>query len=115
MLKVTLQPTDKTQSTSYFPPYFQDKNRLAKIQLMFSKIETMYQEHAKTYHFPGYAFGIMLDGKLIHTGSGGYTDIQKKIPATHQSMFRIASVTKSFTAMAILKLRDQGKLNLDDY
>ena len=55
-----------------------------------------------------------MDGRLVYSGSGGYADIKKKIPATSQSMFRIASMTKSFTAMATLKLRDEGKLRLDD-
>src|SRR5579871_2335164 len=116
MSKVISQPICSSEKfkAEYFPPYFQDKHRLLNLQSIFNKIDEMYQTYAKTHHLPGYAFGIMLDGKLIHTGSGGYTDIQQKIPATCQSMFRIASVTKSFTAMAILKLRDQGKLRLDD-
>jgi CubicO group peptidase (beta-lactamase class C family) len=56
----------------------------------------------------------MVDGKLVHTGGLGYTDVTAKIPVTSKSDFRIASMTKSLTAMAILKLRDEGKLKLDD-
>ena len=41
-------------------------------------------------------------------------DIENELPATTTSAFRIASMTKSFTAMAIMKLRDEGKLSLDD-
>ncbi|HEY8968313.1 MAG TPA: serine hydrolase, partial [Puia sp.] len=59
-------------------------------------------------------YGIVADGRLIHTGSFGYANIAQKIPATAQSVYRIASMTKSFTAMAILSLRDAGKLDLDD-
>src|SRR6202023_1605842 len=77
-------------------------------------IDSIYKQYAEKNHFPGYAFGIMVDGQLIYTGSGGYTDIKKHTPVTPQSLFRIASMTKSFTAMAILKLRDEGKLKLDD-
>jgi CubicO group peptidase (beta-lactamase class C family) len=55
-----------------------------------------------------------VDGKLIHTFNTGYSNLNKKIAATPQTCFRIASMTKSFTAMAILKLRDEGKLKLDD-
>lgn len=100
--------------TLYLPPSFNDPNRLEKVQALFPIVNKMYQEYAKENHFPGYAFGIMLDGQLIYSGSGGYLDINKKIPVNAQSMFRIASITKSFTAMAILKLRDEGKLKLDD-
>jgi CubicO group peptidase (beta-lactamase class C family) len=52
--------------------------------------------------------------RLVYAGNYGYTDIEKKIRVTSQSLFRVASMSKSFTAMAILKLRDEGKLNLDD-
>ena len=41
-------------------------------------------------------------------------DLERKISTTMKSLFRIASMTKSFTAMAIVKLRDDGKLRLDD-
>ncbi|MBS3922737.1 MAG: beta-lactamase family protein [Nitrosarchaeum sp.] len=99
---------------SYFPPSFEDSDRLAKIQALFPEIDTMYREYAEKNHFPGYAYGILLDGQLVSSGSRGFIDLDKKIPATSKSMFRIASLTKSFTAMAILKLRDEGKLKLDD-
>lgn len=105
---------DNLSQQNYLPPVFADSHRLAKMQTFFPTIDEIYKEAAEKNHFPGYAFGIMVDGKLVHSGSGGYTDIDKKIPATTRSMFRIASMTKSFTAMAILKLRDEGKLKLDD-
>jgi CubicO group peptidase (beta-lactamase class C family) len=102
------------QQTSYQPPVFNDPDRLKRIEVLFPAVEKIYKEYAESNHFPGYTFGIMLDGKLVFSGSGGYADIYKKIPATTKSMFRIASMSKSFTAMAILKLRDEGKLKLDD-
>lgn len=101
-------------NTSYQPPVFTDASRLQKIESYFPIVEKIYKAYAEKNHFPGYAFGIVLDGKLVYSGSGGYTDIDKKIPATTTSMFRIASMSKSFTSMAILKLRDEGKLKLDD-
>ncbi|HSN60569.1 MAG TPA: serine hydrolase domain-containing protein, partial [Ferruginibacter sp.] len=72
------------------------------------------KKHATDNHIPGIAFGIVVDGQLLYKNSYGYTDIEKKIPVTSASLFRIASMSKSFTCMAILKLRDEGKLNLDD-
>ena len=47
-------------------------------------------------------------------GFAGYRDIATKAPVDADTVFRIASMTKSFTAMSILKLRDDGKLSLDD-
>ncbi len=101
-------------NAAYQLPYFADADRAQKVKELFPIVEKICREYAEKNHFPGYAFGIMLDGKLVFEGSGGYTDIDKRTLATPQSMFRIASMSKSFTAMAILKLRDEGKLKLDD-
>ena len=99
---------------SYKPAVFTDPDRMEKIKEAFPAIDSIYKKYAAANHFPGLAFGIVVDGKLVYTGNYGYTDIDKKIPVTSSSLFRIASMSKSFTAMAILKLRDEGKLNLDD-
>jgi len=99
---------------AYTPPKFTDPHRLEKLQNIFPIISSMYQDYAQKNQVPSYAFGIMLDGKLVYTGHAGVTQVGGKVPVDAESMFRIASMTKSFTAMAILKLRDMGKLNLDD-
>ena len=87
---------------------------MKKLEVAFPVVEKMYRERAEKYHYPGTAFGIVVDGKLVYSGGFGYTDVAKKIPATPKSLFRIASMSKSITAMAVLKLRDAGKLRLDD-
>ena len=99
---------------SYHPPVFVDGDRLARIETLFPEIDARVEEFAAKNHFPGYAYGILLDGELVHSRTGGFTELDEKIPVTNRSMFRIASMTKSFTAMAIVKLRDEGKLRLDD-
>ena len=100
--------------SSYKPAVFTDTKRLEKIKQILPIIDSLYKATAEKNHFPGMTYGIVVDGKLIHTGNYGYTDIEKKIPVSSSSVFRIASMSKSFTAMAILKLRDEGKLRLDD-
>ena len=100
--------------SSYHPAVFTDEGRINKIKAAMPVIDSIYKKYASENHFPGISFGIVADGELIYENSYGYTDIAKKIAATSSSMFRIASMSKSFTAMAILKLRDEGKLNLDD-
>src|SRR5215208_907036 len=74
----------------------------------------MYHDHASKNHFPGFAYGIVLDGKLIFSGATGILNTKTQKPATTRSQFRIASMTKSFTAMAIMKLQDEGKLSIYD-
>lgn len=100
--------------TDYKAPVFADNDRMEKIKATQAVIDKLYKDHAAKHHFPGFVYGIVADGKLVYTGETGYTDVGKKIPATVSSAFRIASMSKSFTAMAIVKLRDEGKLNLDD-
>lgn len=106
--------TSAQSKQTYQPPVFTDTVRVKKIEAAFPIIEEIYKSHAEKNHFPGLAFGLVVDGKLVFSGSTGFTDIKKKIPATTKSMFRIASMSKSFTSLALLKLRDEGKLNLDD-
>ncbi|HWD89762.1 MAG TPA: serine hydrolase domain-containing protein [Mucilaginibacter sp.] len=99
---------------TYKPPVFNDPDRLKKIEATFPVIDKLYKDYAEQNHFPGLVYGIVMDGKLVHAGGVGYTEIADKIEANSKSEFRIASMSKSFTAMAILKLRDEGKLRLDD-
>lgn len=100
--------------SSYIPAGFTDPARMEKIKTAFGILDSIYKKYAEENHFPGISFGIVADGQLVYKNSYGYTDIEKKIPASSTSLFRIASMSKSFTCMAILKLRDEGKLNLDD-
>jgi CubicO group peptidase (beta-lactamase class C family) len=96
------------------PPRFEDTSRSAKLASAFPEIDTLFRDYAAAVHIPGAAWGIVIDGELAHTGVLGYRDVPSKSPVTEDTVFRIASMTKSFTAIAILKLRDEGKLSLDD-
>ncbi len=93
---------------------FIDPQRLTKIRAVLTKIDQLYQSYASTNKIAGCSYAVVVDGNLIHCQSRGYADVAKKIPVTAKTVFRIASLSKSFTAMAILKLRDAGKLCLDD-
>jgi CubicO group peptidase (beta-lactamase class C family) len=113
------QPTTNTieavsYTKNYKPPYFSDSTRLEKIKKVFPVIEKIFKDHQEKNHFPGMAFGLIVDGQLVHSGSYGIANVESKTPVTVQTNFRIASMSKSFTAMAILKLRDEGKLTLTD-
>jgi len=63
---------------------------------------------------PGIAIGIVQNGKTIFTGGYGVKDITTKQAVQASTNFNIASLTKQFTAMAVLQLAQQGKLSLDD-
>lgn len=85
-----------------------------RLEDAYPVIDKLYRDYAAKNHYPGLVYGIVSDGKLVFSGTAGYTDLAKKTPATIQSDFRIASMTKSFVSVAILQLRDAGKLRLDD-
>ncbi len=99
---------------SYKPAVFTDQDRLQNIESTYATIDKIYKDYAEQNHFPGLVYGIVVNGKLVHAGGVGYTEMINKTEANANSAFRIASMSKSFTAMAILKLRDEGRLRLDD-
>lgn len=63
---------------------------------------------------PGVAVGVVQDQQLVWSKGFGFADIASKKPMTADTRFRIASNSKLFAAIAILQLREQGKLRLDD-
>jgi CubicO group peptidase (beta-lactamase class C family) len=95
-------------------PQFADPERKTRLAGAFADVDRIFEEFATRTHVPGAAWGIVVDGQLVHSGSAGYRDVPSKASARTDSVFRIASMTKSFTAISILKLRDEGKLSLDD-
>jgi len=96
------------------PARFVDPARRETLARAYPDIDGLFLHYATTAHVPGAAWGVIVDGELVHTGVTGYRDLPSKAPVTPDTVFRIASMTKSFTAMAILKLRDEGRLSLDD-
>ena len=88
--------------------------RAERVAALIPEIDKMYAELASKEHLPGLVYGVILDGQLVHTRALGLADVERKIPVSSATEFRIASMSKSFVAMAALKLRDEGKLRLDD-
>jgi CubicO group peptidase (beta-lactamase class C family) len=63
---------------------------------------------------PGFAVLVAQDGKILFEKGYGLADREHDVPVTPQTIFRIASITKQFTASAILKLQEEGKLSVND-
>jgi len=63
---------------------------------------------------PGFSVGVVHDQELIWSKGYGYADVTNKIPATDRTLYRVASITKTFTATAVMQLVEQGKLSLED-
>jgi CubicO group peptidase (beta-lactamase class C family) len=63
---------------------------------------------------PGLSAAVVYDQQLVWSGGFGYTDLERKAPATAQTVYSICSISKLFTSVATMQLRDAGKLRLDD-
>lgn len=63
---------------------------------------------------PGLSIGVVYDQDLIWAKGYGHADLERRVAATPATIYRIASITKLFTATAVMQLRDAGKLRLDD-
>ncbi len=63
---------------------------------------------------PAISVGIVYDQDLIWSRGYGFADVEAKRPATPSTIYRVASISKLFTATALMQLRDAGKIRLDD-
>ncbi len=81
-----------------------------KIALLEQWIETQ-----RAYRgIPGLSIAVVHDQELVWSRGFGVADLTTKVPVTPSTIFRIASITKTFTATAVMILRDRGRLRLDD-
>src|SRR5450631_3439335 len=78
------------------------------------EVDQIFRKYVSDRKIPGMVWGVVIDGRLAHVESAGVRDRSSNSPVTADTVFRIASMTKSFTSLAILKLRDEGKLSLED-
>ncbi|WP_217560951.1 serine hydrolase [Paenibacillus sp. GbtcB18] len=74
--------------------------------------DPIFAEKMKKYNVNGSSFVVVKDGKVVLNKGYGYADKEKNIPVDKDTVFQIASVTKTFTALAALQLVDEGKMEL---
>lgn len=82
-------------------------------QKTLAQVDGIFRDWQRASHVPGLVYGIVSDGRLVAVHGLGVQDVGSGTPVNAQTLFRIASMSKAFTALAILKLRDQGRLSLD--
>lgn len=92
----------------------QPSERVQRLSAALPEVDRVFQAFAERSRVPGLTWGVLIDGTLVHTGHAGVRELDTRTPITDDTVFRIASMTKSFTALCILQLRDEGKLALDD-
>jgi CubicO group peptidase (beta-lactamase class C family) len=84
------------------------------IKKTLDELDSILIEAINEHKLPGLALGVIQDGELVCTKSFGFADLERKIPVTPETVFRIGSISKTFTAAGIMQLWEQGKLDLDD-
>lgn len=78
------------------------------------KVDAFIIKEMKEKHIPGLSVAVMKSGKLIYSKAFGYSNLEHDVPAKLNTVFPIASLSKSFTAIATMMLVERGKISLDD-
>jgi CubicO group peptidase (beta-lactamase class C family) len=90
-----------------------DPNRKAKILALAPKLDALLAAAATAGETTGAAVAIVLEGEVVYARGFGVRGRESHHPVDGDTLFRIGSVSKTITGLAVMKLRDQGKLALD--
>lgn len=78
-----------------------------------SDLTSLIEAYRSKYNLPSISVAVGLDGELVYAVATGYADIEKEIAATPDSLYRVGSVSKPITAVAMARLAEQGLIDLD--
>lgn len=78
------------------------------------KVDDFVQSELKRQNIPGLALVVQQDGKVVYAKGYGYASLEQAIPATADQRFQIGSISKQFSAAAVMLLVEEGKMALDD-
>ena len=92
---------------------FIDSGRAARVRAAAPLVDAHFAEAIGELGAPGIAYGVAIDGELVHSGGCGVRDLESGSTPDADTAFRICSMTKSFVAMVVLSLRDEGRLDID--
>lgn len=104
----------KLKFLKYFCITFLIIGVVEQLKAQNANAEAEFKAVMEKYNAVGAAVAVVKEGKIIYTHSFGLKDIENKTPLTDQDIFRIASISKSFSATSIMQLVEAGKIALDD-
>src|SRR5262249_9005879 len=79
-----------------------------------ASFDRLMESFVEQHKVPGAALAVARHGRLIYARGFGWADVEKQEPVEPAALFRIASISKPITAVAVMQLVEQGKLGLDD-
>src|SRR5271170_5306364 len=88
-----------------------DKN--LALRDLHGRVDKVFEKWDSTVS-PGCALSVIKDGEIVYKRGYGMADLDHDIPITSETVFHVASISKQFTAAAVLLLAQEGKLSLDD-
>jgi D-alanyl-D-alanine carboxypeptidase len=83
-------------------------------QAMGARVDTAAADALREIAAAGFSVAVVRDGRLVLAKGYGYANLAERVPASATTIYRLASITKEFTAAAILHLAERGRLSLDD-
>ena len=78
-----------------------------------AEVDAFVRAQMAARHIPGVSVAVVKDGKVVLARGYGLANVEHQVPATPQTVYQLASVTKAFTAAAVMMLVEEGKLTLD--
>ncbi|MGK3202671.1 serine hydrolase domain-containing protein [Amycolatopsis sp. MEPSY49] len=79
-----------------------------------SRIDAHFDRYVENGRLPGWLAVVSRHGRIVHLGSGGYSDVEAGTPVETDTLWRIFSMTKPITSVAAMMLAEEGLLELDD-
>jgi CubicO group peptidase (beta-lactamase class C family) len=87
---------------------------LPALDSLVARLRRLIRDAQAEKHLASVAAAAVRDGEVVWSDAVGLADVEAAEDATAEHQYRIASITKTFTAVAVMQLRDEGKLSLDD-
>lgn len=85
-----------------------------RVATVFELIELWVDAQVDYEDIPGVSMGVVYDQDLIWSKGFGYAHVDSEVPAAPDTIYSICSISKLFTSVAVMQLRDEGLLRLDD-
>lgn len=119
LILLALSIFDVSLSRSFASSFSDSENSTARDQATDpqpdkrARVNALFEQFA-TRNAPGGAMAVIQNGEILYESAYGLADVEKRTPLTTNHLFHLGSVGKQFTALGILMLVEQGRLNLDD-